>query len=143
MRARFFVLVIAILALSATVLAQPSPPYRVIVNPKNAATSVDRKFLEDVFLKKVAAWPGGEDARPVDLPASSATRRAFTIDVLGRSIEEVRRYWQQRIFSGRDVPPPERSTDDEIVKYVLEHEGGVGYVSSGASLGGAHVLAIR
>ena len=52
-------------------------------------------------------------------------------------------YWQQRIFSGHDVPPPELDSDDDVVTYVLKHEGAIGYVAGGANLNGAKVLGIR
>jgi ABC-type phosphate transport system substrate-binding protein len=130
--------------LGATVLGQPPPPaYQVIVNPRNATASVDRKFLEDAFLKKITAWPNDDVIRPADLAADSATRRAFTREVLNRSVEAVKGYWQQRIFSGRDVPPPEFPRDEEVVQFVLRHEGGIGYVSGTANIDGCRVVAIR
>lgn len=143
LRRRLFLVVLGVLALSASVLAQPPPPYRVVVNPKNPTASVDRKFVEDAFLKKVSSWPDGETIKPVNLAVGSPTRRAFTTEVLGRSVEEVRRYWQQRIFSGRDVPPLEVASDDDVIKYVLQHEGGIGYVSPSANLGSARILVVR
>ncbi len=69
--------------------------------------------------------------RPADLVPGSPARRKFTEEILKRSVEAVRGYWQQRIFSGRDVPPPEVETDEEVVKYVLKYTGAVGYVSGG------------
>jgi len=62
--------------------------------------------------------------------------------VLKRSVEAVKGYWQQRIFSGHDVPPPEFDSDDDVVKYVLKHEGAVGYVSGNANLNGSKVLTV-
>src|SRR5690349_8299023 len=115
-------LLVALMVFGATVLAQPRPslpPYVVIVHPSNPATSVERKFLEDAFLKKVTRWQNGEVIRPVDLGPDSATRRKFTEDILNRTISAVKGYWQQRIFSGRDVPPPEVDNDDQVVRYVL------------------------
>ncbi len=143
MKPRLLVLVVALIMISASVFAQQQPTFRVVVKPKNPTASVDRKFVEDVFLKKVSSWPNGESLRPVDLPSSSPTRQTFTTAMLGRTVDEVRRYWQQRIFSGRDVPPPERTSDEEVIKYVLEHEGGVGYVSTNTNLSGTRVLAIQ
>ena len=43
-------------------------------------------------------------------------------------------YWQQRIFSGRDVPPPEFELDREVVEYVLKHAGAIGYVPLPANI---------
>ena len=81
--------------------------------------------------------------RPAVLAPESSVRRAFTRDVLNRSVEAVKGYWQQRIFSGRDVPPPEFQRDDEVVQFVLKHEGGVGYVSGTANVDGCRVLVVR
>jgi ABC-type phosphate transport system substrate-binding protein len=139
------------LAVLVTVLGGPSlaqspagpPVYVVIVNPNNPAGSADRQFLEDAFLKKVTRWPNDEVVRPSDLVANSSVRRKFSDEVLHRSVEAVKGYWQQRIFSGRDVPPPEFDTDDEVVKFVLKHDGGVGYVSGTANLDGTKVLSVK
>jgi hypothetical protein len=65
---------------------------------------------------------------------------AFTREVLGKSIAAVKAYWQQQIFSGRAVPPPEESSDDRVARFVSEHPLGVGYVSPGAPVPGLKVL---
>jgi ABC-type phosphate transport system substrate-binding protein len=122
--------------------AAPSVSYKIIVDPTNPSTTLDRKFIEHAFLKKISTWPGGVVIHPVDLPSRSPVRRRFTEDVFERSVDAVRAYWQQRIFAGRDVPPPEFETDDEIVLYVLKHEGAIGYVASGASVSGCNVVAV-
>jgi hypothetical protein len=134
------------LAASTTLFAQEpaaTSEYRVILHPTNPLGSIDRQLLEDAFLKKVRAWPGGEVIRPVDLPQRSAVRRRFSGEVLRRSVEAVRAYWNQRIFSGRDLPPPELSSDEEVVRYVLKHRGAVGYISGSAPLDGVKVVAVR
>jgi ABC-type phosphate transport system substrate-binding protein len=141
-----FTFALALTAFCTTMFAetrQSAPAYQVIVHPENPVIAVDRKFLEDAFLKKIASWPQGIVIRPVDLVPNSQVRRQFTEDVLKRSVEAVRIYWQQRIFSGRDVPPPELDTDEEVVKYVLKYEGAVGYVSGSATLNGSRVLTVR
>jgi hypothetical protein len=132
-------------AIGAAVSAQapPVPAYVVIVNPANQTTVVDRGFLEDAFLKKTTRWPSDEVIRPADLASASAVRRKFTEEVLKRSVEAVKGYWQQRIFSGRDVPPPEFEKDDEAIKYVLKYEGAVAYVSASANLNGSKVVTLR
>jgi len=121
----------------------PVLPYRVIVHPHNLIGKVDRAFLADAFLKKTTRWRNGEVMLPVDLAGDSPTRRKFTEEVLGRSVAAVRNYWQQMIFSGRDIPPPELDSDDEVVLYVMKHEGAVGYVSGNADLHGAKALTVK
>lgn len=139
-----FALVLALTAVATTVAAgEPAPPpYRVIVHPNNPISSVDRQFLADAFLKKVKRWPNREVIRPADLFLRDGTRKEFTKGVLGRSVDAVKAYWQQQIFSGRDIPPPAFEDGEKVVAFVLKHEGAVGYVSGTVSLGGAKVVRV-
>jgi ABC-type phosphate transport system substrate-binding protein len=121
--------------------ATSPPAYVVIVDPANPTTSVPRRFLADAFLKKTTRWDNGETIRPVDQPPDSSVRRRFSDEVLKRSVAAVRNYWQQIIFAGRGVPPPELDSDEEVVKYVTDHAGAVGYVS-GSNTGGAKILTV-
>jgi hypothetical protein len=136
-------LLILTLAASTASPGKTPPPYRVVVHPSNPVTTLDRRFLEDAFLKKVKLWPGGESIRPVDLEPNSEVRRRFTQEVLRRPLAAVRAYWQQRIFSGRDLPPPELENDEAVAGYVRRHAGAVGYLSGTASLEGLKVISIQ
>ena len=121
----------------------PPPPFVVIVHPKNPHVQLDRGFIADAFLKKTTRWPDGDVIKPVDLPPSSPVRESFSQSVLKRSVAAVRSYWQQMIFSGRDVPPPELANDDLVVKYVTTHTDAIGYVSRETRLGDARVVAVH
>jgi hypothetical protein len=66
----------------------------------------------------------------------------FVKDVLKRSVAAVKSYWQQRIFSGRALPPPELDSEEEVVLYVLTHPGAVGYVSDRANTAAVKVVGI-
>lgn len=121
---------------------QAPPEFRIVAHPSQPE-GIERAFLADAFLKKVTRWSSGEVIRPVDLRPSAAARRRFTELVLKRSVGAVRSYWQQRIFSGRDVPPPELDSDDAVLAFVAKHPGAVGYVSGGAKLAGVRELSIR
>lgn len=121
----------------------PAPPFVVIVHPQNPHPSLDRGFIADAFLKKTTRWPDGDVIKPVDLPPSSTARVSFSQSVLRRSVAAVKSYWQQMIFSGRDVPPPELANDDIVVKYVTTHPDAIGYVSGETRLGDARVVTVR
>jgi ABC-type phosphate transport system substrate-binding protein len=136
---------IALGLFDAAARAQSSPAreFVVIVNRQNTATSVSREFVADAFLKKASHWDDGQPIKPVDQSAASPVRRAFSTSVVKRTVGAVRSYWQQRIFSGRDLPPPELDSDDAVIHYVAKYPGGVGYVSPSAKLDDIAVLAIR
>ncbi len=112
-----------------------SAAYRVVVHASNAASTLPRAELARLFLKKTSAWPDGRTAQPVDQGENAPARRLFSKAVLDRDVPAVRAYWQQQIFSGRGVPPPEKSSDADVLAYVRANPGAVGYVSAGAELG--------
>jgi ABC-type phosphate transport system substrate-binding protein len=114
-----------------------------VVHPDNPVSTLDRKLVASVFLKKTTRWPGGGTIRPVDLMPDSATRRAFSEKVIRRSVQAIKSYWQQRIFSGRDVPPPELETDAQVIRYVLKYPGAVGYVAAGTDPAGAKIVILN
>ncbi len=123
-------------------VASATPPYRVIIHPRNPVASAERAFVADAFLKKTTRWRHGEAIRPVDLKDSTA-RQKFSEAVLSRSVAAVRSYWQQLIFSGRGIPPPALDDDDAVIKFVLQNPGAIGYVSGHADVAQVKVLQVR
>ena len=121
----------------------PVPPYRLIVNNGVAHSQLARDFVADAFLRKASHWPQGAPIRPVDQDSDSAVRRKFSSEVLHRSVAAVRSYWQQLIFSGRGLPPPELDSDQEVVRYVARNGGAIGYVSDAADVGGVKVVTVE
>ena len=126
---------VAITPLAPRSAAAQSRSFVVVVNASNATSSVSRGDLSKLFTKKKRNWPGGAAAMPVDLATGNPVRDAFSVKVHGRSTSAIGAYWQQQIFSGREIPPPERRDDDDVLAYVRENAGGVGYVAASAKLG--------
>jgi ABC-type phosphate transport system substrate-binding protein len=118
--------------------------FRIIVHPSNPVSSVDRRFLADAFMKKVTRWPRNDELiRPVDLEPDAPARARFTETVFNRSVAALKNYWQQQVFAGREVPPPELEGDSEVVKYVSKHPGAIGYVSPGAALDNVRAIEVH
>jgi hypothetical protein len=90
--------------------------------------------VSQFFLKKATRWESGAIALPVDLPADSPVREAFSRRVLSKSVSSIKAYWQQQIFSGRDVPPPEQKTEAEALEFVRSNAAAIAYVSPVAVL---------
>jgi ABC-type phosphate transport system substrate-binding protein len=106
----------------------------VVVNDQNGSDTVSRTIVSRFFLKKAARWDNGAAVLPVDLPANSPIRDAFSREVLAKSVSSIRAYWQQQIFSGRDVPPPEKGDDAAVLEFVQSNPSAIAYVSAGATL---------
>ena len=116
--------------------------FKVIVNTANPVSSLTKAEASKLFLKKNSKWDHGAQVQPVELPGSSSVRGRFTQDIHNKKPAAISAYWQKLIFSGRATPPPEKGSDAEVVAYVQANPGAIGYVSSGASVGGVKVVEI-
>jgi ABC-type phosphate transport system substrate-binding protein len=135
-----------LLALAATVAVAAAPAvaedFKVVVNGANGTSSLSRQQLSQLFLKKTTQWPNGQSVSPVE-PRDDRLHALFCKQVHGKSANAVKAYWNQVIFSGRDVPPVEKSGDEEVVQYVRATPGAVGYVSGDAATGGVKVVQVK
>ena len=117
--------------------------YKVIVNNTNETSSLQKKELSQLFMKKTAKWGAGTAVIAVDQTEKSSVRERFTQEVHGKSVAAVKSYWQQQIFSGRDVPPVEKSSDAQVVAFVKQNAGAIGYVGESADTAGVKVVSVQ
>ena len=115
--------------------------YKIVVNPSNPVASMSRDDLSRIFLKKSTKFPDGRGASPVDLPVSSPIRESFSKNIHGKPASAVDAYWQQQIFSGRDIPPAQKS-ESAALSFVRSNENGIAYVAAGADTGGLKVITL-
>ncbi|MBL0938667.1 MAG: substrate-binding domain-containing protein [Gemmatimonadaceae bacterium] len=140
---RKLIAVLATLVLCVVSTPAAAQDVKVIVNSANSVSDLSGDVVTKLFLKQSAKFPNGTAAQPVDQGKSSSARAAFSKSVLGRAVGAVESYWQQQIFSGKDVPPPTKASDDEVVAYVKANAGAIGYVSAGASTAGVKVVDVK
>ena len=112
----------------------PAAGYQVIVNAANPVTSLPNSEVAKLFLKKTVSWPEGGVVQPVDLREDSEVRREFSKEVLGKDVSTVKGYWQERIFTGRGVPPIEKASEAEALAFVGANKDAIGYVAAGTTL---------
>lgn len=110
--------------------AQEIESYKIIVNGSNPISSMTKDQVSKLFLKKVTKWKNGQKVLPLDLTGTSPVRQDFSKEIFGRHVWAIKAYWQKKIFSGRGVPPPEKSSDREVLAYVQENPGAIGYISA-------------
>jgi ABC-type phosphate transport system substrate-binding protein len=130
----------ALAALPALATGAGAERLRLVVHPSVPVRTLPREAVARLFLGKAQEWSDGTRVRPVDQRDRSAIREAFAREVLRRSTAAVKAHWQQLVFSGRGVPPPEAPSDAAVLAHVRAHPGAIGYVSASAPLDGVAEL---
>ena len=119
------------------------PIFKVVIHTDNPSTELPANKVDKMFLKKLKRWDHGVRVMPIDLDASSPVRKSFTRTIHGKSVTAIKSFWQRIIFSGRGVPPPEKSSEEDVLEYVRANPGAIGYVAAESALGdGVKVLKV-
>jgi ABC-type phosphate transport system substrate-binding protein len=104
--------------------------FKIIVHASNPNSELTKNQISKLFLKKVKMWEDMNEAvLPIDLVADSPVREEFSAEIHGKKVSPIKAYWQKQIFSGRNVPPEEKASDEGVLEYVEENVGAIGYVS--------------
>lgn len=108
--------------------ADPSP-VAVVVNGEVPDDSLDDATVRRIFLRRQRFWGDGALVAPVNLPATSPVRDAFSRAVLGRSPRDMAGFWNDQYFHGVQ-PPPVLDSQRAVLLYVARTPGAIGYVAA-------------
>jgi hypothetical protein len=103
------------------------PPIAIVVGVRSPLGRVGRDELRELYLRRRRLWPNGERAMPVNLPADSPIRGAFSKQILGREPVDLESYWRRLYFEGIR-PPLVLKTPRAVCAYVAAEDSAIGYV---------------
>lgn len=95
--------------------------------------------LMQIFKRKKLLWRGGGRIVPVNLPADSALRRQFSVQILKQSPEALDDYWNQQYFQGV-LPPHVLASEAAVLRFVAQTVNAIGYLSACSVDDGLRVL---
>ena len=138
------IIALSIVFFEALSVANETGAFKVIVHASNPESELTKKDISKLFLKKVKKWENSKEAvLPVDLMSDSPVRETFSKAIHGRKVSSIKAYWQKQIFSGRGVPPEEKKSDEEVLKYVAKNAGAIGYILESAEINPYEVKVLK
>jgi ABC-type phosphate transport system substrate-binding protein len=136
-------IIIAVFVLFTVNIFAQSTNFQIVVNKDNSVNSLSKDEIKRIYTKKMTKWDNGDKIKPVDLQKTSEVRKKFTKDILNKSISAIKAFWQRQIFSGKGVPPPEKKSDEDVIDYVINHPGAIGYVSKNADISSVKKVTVK
>ena len=98
----------------------------VIGNLQNSQQQLTVLQVQDIFMGRTRAFPGGKPAYPFD---QTNLRAEFYLQLTHRPIAQIDAYWARLMFSGQTSPPTKLSDDQKVISIVQHHESAIGYIN--------------
>lgn len=115
----------------------------VIVANKNVpAASLAADDIKQIFLGHKTTWDNGDKIMFVVQDRTDACD-AFLKSYIQKSASQYDNYWKKQVFTGKGKAPQSFSSDKEVVEYVANTPGAVGYISSSASAGNIKSISVK
>lgn len=139
---------IAFLVLLMTILAVVLPSLStaevlVIVNPKLNITQLSTEDVKKVFLGKKMTWEDEKDTeiKFVLIPDEDC-HDEFVKRYTQKTTGQFKRYWNNMLFTGKGQLPKNANSIKDMIQFVADTEGAIGYVAPGSPLEGVTVIDI-
>lgn len=135
-------LIVLILTISICAGYASSDEILVVANSSVTQSDISAKDLGSIFLGQKKSWDGGEKVVPVTLE-TGPTHESFMKTNVKKSASQFSTFWKQAIFTGQGLPPKAVNSEEEVIKFVAENKGAIGYIASSTSHEGIKVLTVK
>ena len=120
---RIFSGILLSLTISALVYADD------VVVITNSGINISSVEVKDIFLGE-KQFAGDVKLKPVD---NAAVQKDFLSKYLDMDASKYNSIWTKKAFRDGLNPPPIKSSDADVIEYVKQTTGAIGYVSKGAT----------
>lgn len=104
------------------------PAVRPYLGSREAANTLTREQLRELFFIRRTKWPDGKPVRVFVLPDQHPIHARFVKEVLGVYPYQLRAAWDRMTYSGTGVPPTVVEGVEEMHKRVDQTPGAIGYI---------------
>ena len=106
----------------------------IIVNVNNTTAEMSKSEVKLTYLRKIKKrWSGiNKNIIPVDRKDLCESKKIFLSKLLNMTEQDMNRYFTEREYMNAEMPPVVLSSDAEIIEYVANNIGAIGYVHSGS-----------
>ncbi len=104
----------------------------IIANKNVSEDSISKEAVKKIFLGKTVKWDDKSSISFVVLKED--VHKAFLKEYIKRSTSQYKNHWKMMVFTGKGRKPRAFDTEKDLVRYVAETEGAVGYVNKGTEI---------
>ncbi len=94
-----------------------------IANPEIAKEKLSPREIKKIFLGRIDTTNAGVSISPCYFENERVSEELYNI--VNKSSDSFRRYWNKRLFSGAGAPPKTFSTPEQIYQYINNNKGAI------------------
>ncbi len=114
----------------------------IVANPSLDIKTLSQRNAKKIFLGELPIWNNGLKVT-VAVHTSSEVYKQFTKQVCQKSTFQFENYWRRNLFTGKSLLPRLFKTEGELIKYISQTEGAIGFVSSKKSAANLKIIEIK
>lgn len=114
----------------------------IIANSSVGDAALSKDALKEIYTGKQSKWSDGTKIY-LSAQKKNATHKTFTKKFVSKSPSQFRAYWKKMVFTGKGKSPKSFNSDADIVKYVAETSGAIGYVAAGTAVDGVKTITVN
>lgn len=114
----------------------------IIAHQDVSETTVTEKDLQEMFLGKRVQWKDNTAIHPVTVK-DQKHHSVFLKQYVNKSSAKWNAHWKRMVFTGNGTPPKQFATQQELLDYVANTAGAIGYVDNGPSVENVTIIAVR
>ena len=104
----------------------------IIANKNVSEDSISKEDVKNIFLGNTVKWKDKSSISFVIL--KNDVHRAFLKEYIKRSSSQYGNYWKKMVFTGKGRQPRAFETEKELIRYVAETDGAIGYINKGTEM---------
>jgi ABC-type phosphate transport system substrate-binding protein len=104
-----------------------------IVNKSVSINKISEDDLMKIYTCKKQKWDDGQEIKLV-VTSKAKYHETFTKRYSRKTPEQFLRYWRTMLFAGKAMNPKDCATAVEMIEYVSNQNGAIGYLSSDVEL---------
>jgi hypothetical protein len=113
----------------------------IIANQNVHENSLSNEEVKQIFLGKTVKWGDGSGIQFAVLKGDF--HKTFLKEYIKRSSSQYNNHWKMMVFTGKGMKPTAFETEKEMVQYIAETDGAVGYVSQRTEIGNVKTIDVN
>ncbi|WP_027358375.1 hypothetical protein [Desulforegula conservatrix] len=144
MKKKIFIIILSIflLFLNAQVSAVLAAELIIVANRNIKQNEISKDEIKFIYLGRKKKWDDDSRITFVVL-RSKLYQEEFMTNFLGKTPEQFDHYWKQNVFTGNGQTPITFENIKDLVDFIANRDGSVGYVPEDANIGNLKILKIK